>query len=70
LKGINAAVVGIMAASTVFLSRDISFANLVDSHFAGLMQIAIIAITFILLMFTRVPAPVIALLCLALGFVF
>ena len=70
LKGINAAVVGIMAASTVFLSRDISFANLVDGHFAGLMQIAIIAITFILLMFTRVPAPVIALLCLALGFVF
>jgi chromate transporter len=70
LKGINAAVVGIMAASTVFLSRDISFANLVDGHFAGLMQIAIIAITFILLMFTRVPAPVIALLCLALGFLF
>jgi chromate transporter len=70
LKGINAAVVGIMAASTVFLARDISLANIVDGQFTGLMQIAVIGATFVLLSFTRVPAPIIALLCLALGFIF
>ena len=70
LKGINAAVVGIMAASTVFLARDISLANIVDGQFAGLTQIGVIAATFVLLMFTRVPAPLIALCCLALGFIF
>jgi chromate transporter len=70
LKGINAAVVGIMAASTVFLTRDISIVDIADGKMAGLLQISVICSTFLLLMFTRLPAPVIAILCLVLGWLF
>jgi chromate transporter len=69
LKGINAAVVGIMAASTVFLSRDISIVEVMDGKTLGLLQVGVIAGTFLLLMFTRIPAPVIALVCLLLGWI-
>jgi chromate transporter len=67
LKGINAAVVGIMAASTVFLSSDISIVEVMDGKTLGLLQIGVIAGTFLLLMFTRIPAPLVALFCLLLG---
>jgi chromate transporter len=70
LKGINAAVVGIMAASTVFLSHDISIIEVMDGKTVGLIQSGVIAGTFVLLMFTRLPAPVIALICLFLGWIF
>ncbi len=70
LKGINAAVVGIMAASTVYLAKDLSFAGIMDGQAGVWIQIGVIAATFLLLMFTRIPAPVIALVCLGLGFVF
>ncbi len=70
LKGINAAVVGIMAASTVFLAHDISIIEVMDGKTLGLMQSGVIAGTFVLLMFTRLPAPVIALICLLLGWIF
>ena len=70
LKGINASVVGIMAASTVFLSHDISIVEVMDGRTLGLMQVGVIAGTFVLLMFTRIPAPVIALICLLLGWIF
>ena len=70
LKGINASVVGIIAASTVFLSHDISIVEVMDGRTLGLMQVGVIAGTFVLLMFTRIPAPVIALICLLLGWIF
>jgi chromate transporter len=70
LKGINAAVVGIMAASTVYLTRDISFISIVDGRLGPIIQISVIIGTFCLLVFTRIPAPIIALLCLVLGFIF
>lgn len=69
LKGINAAVVGIMAASTVFLSSDISIVEVMDGKTLGLLQIGVIAGTFLLLMFTRIPAPLVALFCLLLGWI-
>jgi chromate transporter len=69
LKGINAAVVGIMAASTFYLTKDISFSGIVDGQLGPILQIGVIAATFLLLMFTRIPAPLIALFCLLLGFV-
>jgi len=70
LKGINAAVVGIMAASTFYLTKDISFSGIADGQLGPIMQIAVISGTFLILMFTRIPAPFIALFCLLLGFVF
>ena len=70
LKGINAAVVGIMAASTIFLTQDISIIEVIDGKILGLLQVGVIAGTFLLLMFTRLPAPIIALICLLLGWIF
>ncbi len=70
LKGINAAVVGIMAASTVFLTHDISIIEVMDGKILGVLQVGVIAGTFLLLMFTRLPAPIIALICLLLGWIF
>jgi chromate transporter len=70
LKGINAAVVGIMAASTVFLTRDISFIDVIDGKMISMLQISVIVGTFLVLMFTRIPAPIIALGCLLLGWIF
>lgn len=68
LKGINAAVVGIMTASTVYLAKDMSFAGIVEGQLSAWMQFGVIGFTFLLLMFTRLPAPLIALACLVLGF--
>ncbi|MFT3949626.1 MAG: chromate transporter [Agriterribacter sp.] len=70
LKGINAAVVGIMAAATLFLMKDISFFDAHESYTISFLNIGVIAGTFLLLLFTRLPAPVIALVCLALGWIF
>lgn len=70
LKGINAAVVGIMTASTIFLTRDISFIDALDGKVISMLQISVIAATFLVLMFTRIPAPLIAIGCLLLGWIF
>lgn len=70
LKGINAAVVGIMAGSTVYLSNDISIVEIINGHTISILNIGVITGTFLLLMFTRLPAPVIVLLCLLLGLIF
>lgn len=70
LKGINAAIVGIMAASTVYLTRDLSLSGIVDGRAISFLNIGVIAGTFLLLTFTRMPAPLIALLCLLLGWIF
>jgi chromate transporter len=69
LKGINAAVVGIMAASTLFLMKDISFFEVNEENTISFLNIGVITGTFLLLTFTRLPAPVIALFCLLLGWV-
>lgn len=64
LEGINAAVVGLMLASAVYLSRDISI-----FHFNAISveNLLVIASTISLLLFTRIPSPVIAATCLLLG---
>jgi chromate transporter len=68
LEGINAAVVGIMAGSFFYLLKDVV-------HFDALAQLAswldlvIIAITFYLLGFSKVPAPFIVLGCLVIGWI-
>ncbi|MBX3256573.1 MAG: chromate transporter [Chitinophagaceae bacterium] len=70
LKGINAAVTGIMAASTLFLMKDISFFELNEEPAISFLNIGVIAGTFLILTFTKIPAPVITLLCLLLGWIF
>ena len=70
LKGINATVVGIMAASAFFLMKDISFFKINEEVTTSFLNIGVIAGTFLLLTFTILPAPVTALVCLALGLIF
>ncbi len=67
LEGINAAVVGIMIASTFYIMKDIS---LVDVRITSLINIVIIVSTFLLLQFTRIASPIIVAACLALGYFF
>jgi chromate transporter len=70
LKGINAAVVGIMTASTIYLTRDMLFIDVMDGKVISMLQITVIGVTFLVLMFTRIPAPLIAIGCLLLGWIF
>ena len=65
LEGINAAVVGIMIAATLYIMKDIS---LIDGKISGLVNIAIIISTFLLLQYTKIPAPIIVVACLILGY--
>lgn len=64
LEGINAVVVGIMAASTVYLLRDISLSG---DNLPGFLNNVVMVGTFLVLSFTRLPSPVIVLICLGLG---
>ena len=67
LEGVNAVVVGIMAASSLFLLQDISMdSEKMISWLNGGVMIG----TFLLLSFTRLPSPVVVALCLLLGVVF
>ncbi|WP_336514782.1 chromate transporter [Pollutibacter soli] len=70
LKGINAAIVGIMAASTFYLTKDLSLAGIVDGRALSFLNVGVIFGTFLFLMFTKLPAPFIAGLCLLLGWIF
>ncbi len=67
LEGINAAIVGIMIAATFYIMKDIS---LVDVKWISLINIGVIAATFVLLYFTKFPSPLIVAVCLLLGYLF
>lgn len=64
LEGINAVVVGIMWAATLYLLKDVSVASLT---LQSALNIGVITGTFILLQLTKIPAPFIVLFCLGLG---
>ncbi len=66
LEGINAVVVGIMTASTIFLLRDISMSG---ENLPVVMNIVVMVGTFAVLTFTRIPSPLIVMVCLGLGVV-
>lgn len=66
LEGINAVVVGIMVASVFYMMKDITLTSM---NTVSLLNIGVIAGTAALLNFTRIPSPVIVLICLALGFI-
>ncbi|WP_317235411.1 chromate transporter [Niabella ginsengisoli] len=65
LEGINAAVLGIMVGSTFYILKDIT---LFDGTGVGFINIGIVLGTAVTLIFTRVPAPVIVVLCVVLGY--
>ncbi len=67
LEGINAAVVGIMIAATLYLVKDVSIMSLSTISY---INIAVILGTFLILQFSKIPAPLIVLFCLLTGFVF
>ena len=67
LEGINAVVVGIMIASTFYLMKDIS---LLDIKVGSLINAIVIAGTFTLLQYTKIPPPFIVIGCLLLGYIF
>jgi chromate transporter len=64
LEGINAAVAGIMVASTLYMVKDIS---LIDLKTISAVNVLVIGGTWALLTFTRLPSPVIVAICLFLG---
>lgn len=64
-EGVNAAVVGILIASTLYIMKDIS---LIEPKTVSFINLGIILGTFLLLQYTRIPAPVIVIFCLILGY--
>ncbi|MCY7293013.1 MAG: chromate transporter [Ferruginibacter sp.] len=67
LEGINAVVVGLMAAATGYLLNGMSFSF---SQTSGILTMAVIIGTFFLLKYTRIPPPLIVIFCVILGWVF
>lgn len=67
LEGINAAVVGIMAGATCYLIKDTFLGSLIEGKLIGIWDLLIVAATFLLLNSNRIPAPLIVLGCLLLG---
>ena len=67
LEGINAVVVGFMWAAALFLLTGIK--THVSVH-VMIINVVVIASTFLLLKYSKIPAPVIVLFCLALGLIF
>jgi len=65
IEGINAVVVGIMIAATLYIMRDVS---IMDVKTVSFINIAIILGTFLLLQYTRIPSPVIVFACLLVGY--
>ncbi len=68
LRGINAAVVGIMLASIVYLTQDMVAALMYKTPTEALLFFSFMLGTYFLLLFTRIPAPYIASVCFLLGF--
>ena len=67
LEGINAVVVGIMWAATLYLLKDVSIASFTK---LSLLNVGVIGGTFLVLQLTKIPAPFIVLFCLLLGWIF
>lgn len=63
LEGINSVVVGIMIASACYMMKDMSTVSWTDIF----INLAVIVGTFVLLNNSRLPSPLIVLVCLLLG---
>jgi chromate transporter len=67
LEGINAVVVGVMWAAALYLLNGMTIKNPDNQMMIGFV---VIIGTFLLLKYTKIPAPIIVLLCLLLGWIF
>jgi chromate transporter len=67
LEGINAVVVGLMWAATLYLLKDISIMHFNKVSF---LNFSVISGTVLALHFSKIPAPIIVIICLLLGFIF
>ncbi len=67
LEGINAAVTGIMAGAILYLLKDLLWVHGNIFSFTALADMVIITGTFVLLTYTKIPAPVVVIVCLLLG---
>jgi chromate transporter len=65
LEGINAVVVGIIIAATFYMTKDIPLSD----WKVITMNAVVIAGTWLLLTYSRLPSPVIVLACLFLGWI-
>jgi chromate transporter len=68
MTGVNAAVVGIMTASIIYLFKDTVIPFVDKPMFDAMLFLIVFSTTFFLLYHTRIPAPLIALGCFLLGF--
>jgi len=66
MEGINAVVVGIIFAATFYMMKD----TVVSDLKMLLLNIAVVVGTWALLSYSRLPSPVIVIVCLALGWIF
>jgi chromate transporter len=66
LEGINSVVVGIMIAAALYMMKDFQSASWKDIF----LNLGVIGVTWMLLLFSKLPSPVIVLLWLGLGWVF
>ena len=64
LEGINAAVVGLMLAATLYLLKDVSITSLTKVSF---VNIGVIVGTVLILKYTKIPAPFIVIFCFLTG---
>lgn len=67
LEGINAAVVGIMAGATCYLIKDSFLSSLIQAETVGIWDLLVVIVTFLLLSSHKIPAPLIVLGCLVMG---
>jgi chromate transporter len=65
IEGINAVVVGIMVAATLYIMKDIS---IMEARTVSFINVGIILGTFLLLQYTKIPAPLIVVFCLGVGY--
>lgn len=67
LEGINAVVVGLMWAASLYLLKDIFITSFTYENF---INIAVIVLTFCILKLTKLPPPIIVFTCLLIGLIF
>lgn len=65
IEGINAVVVGILVASTLYIMKDIS---IIEAKTISFINVGIILGTFLLLQYTKIPSPIIVCACLLIGY--
>ncbi len=69
LEGINAAVVGIMFGAFFYLFKDFCLIDIMINNIDGWISLLVILATFLLLYKTKIPAPIIVLTCLIIGWI-